>query len=315
MDYLINIERNEVQTPKTSTIGRADWIERKKERKRAENRQLEGIESQEVFKASIEAKLLRAGAKEMCTGMGWSWFNNFLRCGVEKFYVMCAICQSGHEAHYQCSQKWCPRCNWRITLRRKILLEKVTNGMSGVKHVVLTQRNFNESLKAKIGESRKNLLRIRKQEILGKVTGGCASLEFTNEEKGWHMHWHLLLQSAWIDASKLSIAWGELVGQEFAIVKVKDVSEKSYLQELCKYVADGSEIASWTPSQILEFVLALRGTRCFTTFGRFKQIAKFARAMIEADKEPCTCEDCGMTDFVAGHDREHCKRIATKKGY
>ena len=200
-------------------------------------------------------------------------------------------------------------------MRRKILLEKVTNGMSGVKHVVLTQKNFKEGLKSKIQESRKNLLRIRKQEILGKVTGGCASLEFTNEERGWHMHWHLLLQSAWIEASKLSIAWGQLVEQEFAIVKVMDVSEKSYLQELLKYVAKGSEIASWSPAQILEFVLALQGTRCFTTFGRFKQIAKFARGMIEADKEPHTCKECGMPDFVAGHDREHCKRIATKKGY
>lgn len=293
----------------------AEWRRRAKERSEAEKRQLEGIESQNIFKATVEAKLLRAGARQVCESRGGQWFANFLRCGVETFYIMCPICETGHEAFYQCSQKWCPRCNWRIAMNRRELLKVVTNGMTHVKHVVLTQRNFDHLTREKIVASRKALLDLRRQKIFGKVTGGCASLEFTNEEKGWHMHWHVLVQSSFIPASNLAIAWGKLVGQEYAIVKVKDVSEKSYLQELCKYVVDGSELARWKPERILEFVLALRGTRLFTTFGKFKAIAKFARAVVKANKVESVCESCGETDKIFGVDRNMAKRVAAKKGY
>ena len=129
------------------------------------------------------------------------------------------------------------------------------------------------------------------------------------------MHWHLLVQSNFIPANKLSVAWGELVKQEFAVVKIMDVSEKKYLQELCKYVVDGAELARWTPEQILEFVIALRGTRCFTTFGKFRELQKFSRALIENEKperEPCAC---GSNELIFGQDRNHCKRIAEKMGY
>jgi hypothetical protein len=191
----------------------------------------------------------------------------------------------------------------------------MTAGMSGVKHVVLTRRNVEHMTRDEIMQDRKRLFDIRRQNIFGKVTGGCASLEFTNEENGWHPHWHLLLQSPFIDPGELSIAWGKLVGQEFAIVKVKSVDEKSYLQEVCKYVVEGSEIAKWKPEQILEFILALRATRCFTVFGKFREVAKFARQAVAAEKPKWQCEDCGMNDVIVGHDKEHCRRIAAKIGY
>jgi hypothetical protein len=180
--------------------------------------------------------------------------------------------------------------------------------MSGVKHVVLTQRNFSMLTREKILDSRKNLLALRRQKVFGKVTGGCASLEFTNEERGWHMHWHLLIQSPWIHGSELSKAWGTLVGQEYAIVKVMDVSEKSYLQEICKYVVDGSELARWTPKQILEFVVALRGTRLFTTFGKFREVRSWAEALVKADRASKPSCECGCSAKIIGESENHCQR-------
>jgi hypothetical protein len=314
-EHLFDIDENPVSEPKTSRLSRAEWVARIRVRKAAETRQIEGLESQTIFKATVESKLLRAGAASLCASEGWTWFDNFLRCGVERAYVMCAICRHGHEVTYQCSQKWCPACNWKIAARRRALLEKMTAGIFGCKHVVLTRRNVSHMTHEEIQSDRKNLLRLRKQKIFGNVKGGCASLEFTNEDAGWHPHWHLLLQSSWIDAHKLSIAWGELVGQQFAIVKVMSVDEKSYLQELCKYVCSGAELASWTPGQILEFIIALQGTRMFTTFGTFKSLAKFARALIATEKEKILCEECGSEDKVFGQDSGQCNRIADKKGY
>jgi len=191
-------------------------------------------------------------------------------------------------------------------------MEQMTCGIYDVKHVVLTQRNFTTALLPKIRESRKNLAKIRRQKFLGKVRGGCASLEFTNEKKGWHLHWHMIVQAEFVPAGKLAKAWGKLVGQEYAIVNVKPVDEISYLQEICKYVVKGSELASWTPDQILEFVLALKGTRCFGSFGKFREMQKYANALIACEKidaEPC---DCGNDSYIFAKSESEARRIHEK---
>lgn len=297
---------------KKDRLTRDQWILRKRELSAARKKQLEGIESQDIFKASIESKLLEAGAKSLCLENEWSWFKNYQRCGQETFYMMCQDCSRGHEASYQCCLKWCPRCNWRITSKRRGILEEMTRNMVNMKHVVLTQKNFDHLTREKIMESRKALFDLRRRSIFGKVSGGCASMEFTNERRGWHMHWHLLLASPFIDASRLAVEWGGLVGQEYAIVKVKEVGEKDYLQELLKYVVEGSELAKWTPSQILEFVTALQGTRLFTTFGKFREIAKLARALAEEKREGKHACECGCTQIIVGNDESHCQRIWNK---
>jgi hypothetical protein len=270
------------------------------------------LESDEIFKRSIEAKLLEAGAPAVCQAREEKWFTNFQRCGVESYVMMCEGCQRTREAHYQCSQRFCPRCAWRIAGKRRALISKMTSQIYGVKHVVLTQRNFSEGLSEKIRESRKNLFALRRQKIFGRVTGGCASLELTNEDRGWHLHWHMLIQSQFIPASELSIAWGKLVGQEFAIVKVLDVSEKSYVHEICKYVAKGSDIARWSGAQILEFILALRSVRTFSTFGKFRELQKFARALLEIEKPEAERCDCGSQTKIFAPNEEAANRIWEK---
>jgi hypothetical protein len=270
------------------------------------------LESDQIFKSTIEAKLRLGGAEGICEAREESWFGNFLRCGVEAYYRMCEICGHGEELPYSCGNKFCPLCAWKISLKRKRLIETMTREIYDVKHVVLTQRNFEENLSAKIRESRKNLLKLRRQDVFGKVTGGCCSMEITNEDVGWHLHWHLLVQSKFVDAQRLALAWGKLVGQEYAIVKVLTVDDKSYVAEICKYVAKGSQIASWTPDQIIEFICALRDVRTFSTFGKFRQLQKFARALNEIDKpDPRQC-DCGSDEFVVAESEFKCREIIRK---
>ena len=194
-------------------------------------------------------------------------------------------------------------------MRRKLLLEKITAGIPQLKHVVLTQKNFPALTRDKIRESRKNLFALRRQKVFEKKASGCASCEITNEGNGWHLHWHVLLTQKWVDASALSIAWGKLVGQEFAIVKVKAVDGTEYLREICKYVVKGDQFAKWSPAQIVEFISAIKTTRLFSTFGKFREVAKYARAVLAAEKEPCSCPDCGALDLVHGQDEAHCGRL------
>jgi Replication protein len=288
------------------------WRKIKAEHTRRRKQQPNLIDETQIWKLEVERKLAIADKNTSQSLQDEPWYVNFFRCGRETGFVMCASCGRGKPAPYQCSQKWCPACNWRISAKRKRLLEQITYGMPQLKHVVLTQRNFQDLTPGKIDQSRKALFALRRRKVFEKKANGCASLEFTNEKAGWHLHWHLLLTQKWIEAHTLSKVWGELVGQEFAIVKVKAVTEKEFLQEICKYVVKAAEFVKWTPEQIVQFITVIRKKRCFSTFGKFRQIAKFARAVIASEKEPCCCKECGATDLVFGHDEAHCSRIISK---
>ena len=128
--------------------------------------------------------------------------------------------------------------------------------------------------------------------------GGCVSVEITNEGRGWHVHAHWLIDSRFIPAGPLALVWGELVGQEFGIVCVKDVRGKAFVQEICKYLAKGSEVASWPAEQIWEFVSAIRGKRFFFSFGSLFHQGADIRRELAAAKPPAPVCECGESDFI-----------------
>jgi len=111
------------------------------------------------------------------------------------------------------------------------------------------------------------LAKLRRNKVFGNVKGGFYSLEVTNEGKGWHVHFHLLVDARWIDAGELAKTWGKLVGQDYAIVKVKDCRGADYIREVTKYAVKGSQLAAWTPNDIAEFIVAFQGVRFFGVFG------------------------------------------------
>jgi hypothetical protein len=189
-----------------------------------------------------------------------------------------------------------------------VLLEEITKGMTNVKHVVLTQRNTESISREQIIKSRRRLLMLRRRRLTSRVWGGCASMEFTNEGRGWHLHWHLLLHCRFMCASCIAWEWGQLCGQDFAICKVIPVEEKSYVQEVCKYAVKGSELAGWSGREILEWIEAQDGIRMFSVFGKFGELARFARAQIEQRKPPPEPCDCGHCEWYAGRTEKEAFR-------
>lgn len=57
------------------------------------------------------------------------------------------------------------------------------------------------------------------------------------------------------------------MGQDFAVVYVKDAREVEYLAELAKYAAKPTQIANWTGKDVAEFARAINGRRLFAAFG------------------------------------------------
>jgi hypothetical protein len=121
-------------------------------------------------------------------------------------------------------------------------------------------------------------------------------MEITNEGRGWHIHFHLLIDARWIDASLLAQEWCSVTDGSGKIVKVKDARASEYLAELVKYIAKGSQLATWPTDELLQFVVALDGVRTFGVFGdlygKRTQYADWIRDVRE--KKPL-CE-CGSSN-------------------
>jgi Replication protein len=263
--------------------------QRKRARFEREARQSDLIAAADVHKASIAAKLIG-----LASG---SQFDNFQRCGVEELYCTCAQCGNAETFFYNCNRKFCPRCQPRIARARRESLKAWAERVNQPKHLVLTMRNFPVLTKPKIRQFQKALLQLRKRKIWSNVKGGCATIEITNEGRGWHLHAHLLIDCRFLDIKQCAIEWGHLVRQEYGIVRIADVRNKSYLAECAKYVAKGSEIAAWPAEQIWEFVLAIKGCRFFFAFGSlFKMGGEIRRALNQARGGGKVCK-CGCSRF------------------
>lgn len=262
-----------------------------------ERSQVPLLAENDVFHASMVSKLTPFYDTKQ--------FLNFQRCGREEIYRRCATCKSGEWLTYRCNIKWCPRCQWRLAEKRKELIVQYASQIYQPKHLVLTQRNFSILTRKKIREHQRNLAKLRRTKCFEKVRGGCVSVEITNEEKGWHLHSHWLVNCRWIDHEELKHTWAGIVGQEFAIVRIYDARDKDYVRELCKYVVEGSEAARWKPELLHEFVRAVRGCRFFFSFGELQKLAPAIRAQLKLNSaHSCVC-DCGSEKFgfkVLKHD-------------
>lgn len=258
-------------------------------RRQAEANQRQLWAEQDDFHETIRSKL-----EGLCET---NQFANFSRCGLEDIYRTCKSCGAVETIQYRCSLKWCPRCQWWLTERRKKILALWASRVTQPKHLVLTQKNFPVLTGKKLRAHTRALARMRRSKSFKSVKGGCVSVEMTNENRGWHLHSHWLLDARWLDMKAVSTTWGKLVGQEFAVCKIMDVRERDYLQEVTKYVVTGSEMARWDANQIHEFVTAVRGRRFFFAFGSLFKQGPAVRAELRGQAAPTGECECGCNQF------------------
>jgi hypothetical protein len=166
------------------------------------------------------------------------------------------------------------------------------------KHLVLTSRNQAVLTKHAISVNLRGVAAIRRRKLARGWKSGCWTMELTNEGRGWHLHFHLLIETRWIPIEVVSVIWASYVGQEdAAIVKVKDARHTDYLREVAKYVVKSSELSSWSGLDIAQVMDAFRGRRSFGVFGEAAgRRAEWKRAVAEARRERAKCE-CGCNTW------------------
>jgi hypothetical protein len=188
-------------------------------------------------------------------------------CHTRTSYALCNGCRRVTSFMNRCERHYCPECQPRLSRDRRQSVEWWAKEIGEPKHVVLTIRNMPVLTKAAVKTFKACFVRLRRSAFARAWRGGFYRLEVTNESKGWHLHLHALIDCGWINQRHLADSWAKIVGQEIAIVHVRDVHSRQYLAEVTKYTVKGSQLAGWTPAEIAQFIDAFDGVRSFGVFG------------------------------------------------
>lgn len=212
-----------------------------------------------IWKESILARLKGIGKAHLAGKMS--------ECHQIATFKRCTGCRKLSKFYNRCELFFCPVCAPRLSRERKTAIEWWTKQISQPKHLVLTVRNTSDLTREYVQFLKAQLGKFRRSKCFKAVKGGFYSMEVTNEGRGWHVHFHILLDAPWLCMPDVSETWGRLNGQDFAIVKIKDCRGAEYLKEVTKYAVKGSELAKWSGQDIATFIQSFDGVRFFGVFG------------------------------------------------
>ncbi len=242
-----------------------------------------------IWKESIVAKLDEGHRNELA--------NKIRSCHTEKSVRMCNGCRRASFFWNRCDVKWCPICAEKLAHERRESVTWWTKQIEQPKHMVLTRRNTETLSKEDVRSFKDSFTKLRRRKFASNWKGGFYALEVTNESRGWHLHLHALVDARWIDSGELARTWAEIIGQDFAIVKVKDAREGSYLSEVTKYAVKGNDLAGWSTPDIVTLIEALEGVKCFGVFGSlYGKRTEWREFLDELQAGRVRCE-CGCSSW------------------
>jgi len=253
---------------------------------------------QTVYKQTIAAKLREGGRPDLASTLE--------QCHTIYTIAECTQCRSIKKFPNRCDQFFCPECTPRLTHERVKSIEWWSLRIPQPKHVVLTITNTPTLNSEMLHEAKAFLSKLRRRKFTENWRSGCWSMEITNEGRGWHVHFHLLVDAVWIDAGKLAREWNAATGGLGHIVKVKDARSSEYLSEIVKYISKPSQTATWSQADIVTFVESVQGQRTFGVFGDlYGQRTEFAEwiASIRDEKPLCEC-GCSQIRYYTEGDWE-----------
>lgn len=225
-------------------------------------------------------------------------------CHSQRSWSVCVGCSKRQAFWNRCDIFWCPQCSPRLSKRRIDGLMFFVEKMRQPKHLVLTFRNVNTLTDNYLRSCVKALQRFRRRKIFAGVKGGLWAMEITNEDKGWHVHFHLVIDGPWLDVRAVSATWKECTDCESFVVWIESASRGGLRANLpryvCKYSAKGFRPHDWTAEKLGQFATALERVRVFGVFGELlgarKEWAAWVRSVRESRRK-CECGSCEKRYF------------------
>ena len=125
-------------------------------------------------------------------------------------------------------------------------------------------------------------------------------MEITNKGKGWHLHFHLVIEAPFLPVREVSATWKKCNGGSGSVVWIEDASRGGLKANLPKYVTKytgkGFRPHDWSPSQLEEFVNAVEGGRTFGVFGALLGLRAEWREWLAAHRSSLRKCDCGCAE-------------------
>lgn len=226
--------------------------------------------------------------------------------------MVCTHCGGSRDCKIHCKRRWCPACQPMTSAKRVDRWSHAINQLEWPLFITLTMTNSDDLDCIKF--IRKAWGRMRRRKIFAdKVKGGVASFEITNKGNGWHPHIHAVCDCRWLSVHvpeplrndsaatvkrkceaaqmELSQLWGNVIGQDTAVVWVKRVTQvETMAKEVLKYCLKGNELID-CEEPIAPLLRALKGTRLISGWGSLHPLP----SPDTADDPAIECDDCGHT--------------------
>jgi hypothetical protein len=226
-------------------------------------------------------------------------------CHQYQTIAQCNGCSKVVSFWNRCDVFWCPQCSPRLSKKRLEGLMFFVEKMQRTKHLVLTLKNTEVLTKEYLSWARACLSRFRRRQLFRSAKSGLWAMEITNEGKGWHVHFHLVVDCAWLPVREVSAAWESVCGDGSRVVWIEDASRGGLKANLPRYVTKycgkGFRPESWTSAQLCEFALAVEDGRTFGVFGELLGARSEWREWLRvhtANKRLCEC-GCGQKTYLS----------------
>lgn len=244
---------------------------------------------QTAYKNSIAAKLREVHMDEEAATLE----------SCHSYYTVATCNDCGRVAKFpnRCDLFYCPECNHSLTQHRTAQVSWWVATIKQPKHICLTVKNIHDLTTEHITELRSWFTKLRHRKFARGWKGGFYSIQITKSATGWHPHIHALVEAQWIDHAALNENWSSVTKGAGQVTCVRDCRDKGYLRRITSYVARGSELAAWQPSEIKACINAFEGHRTFGVFGAlYGMRTEFAEWIAELkQKRPrCECGSCNV---------------------
>lgn len=194
-----------------------------------------------------------------------------------------------------CHNRWCPRCRSYVQQRTRERIRKwlATAEQSSLKFVTLTLKPSSRPLSDHLAHLLTSFRRLRKRHFwraLGAAGIGVAETTRGAEGRNWHLHLHLIIESPYCDARKLSAEW-RLASKGSYIVKVKPVRRDQPQEKLVEYLAgymakEPPGVAATDAKLVGEWVRALTANHWVVAFGKRKAAQEQTESVEPLDAGP-----------------------------
>jgi len=187
----------------------------------------------------------------------------------------------------KCHDRWCLPCSQERAMRARAALNNHMEGMGNVKILTLTLLASDDELKDILDRITRHFRAMRNTSLWKKnVKGGVATIEakIGDGSGKWHVHYHVVMQAAYIPQRELSNLWFKITGDSY-IVDIRPMGSLrggiSYITKYITKAADRSVINS--PPHLAAAIQAFTGRRLVSTFGTFRGVQLMERVPDDAD--------------------------------